>query len=29
MSLHVSWDRYNTLIERLALVVHELSLIHI
>jgi hypoxanthine phosphoribosyltransferase len=23
MSLHVSWDRYNTLIERLALVVHE------
>ena len=23
MSLHVSWDQYNTLIERLALVVHE------
>ena len=23
MSLHVSWDGYNTLIERLALVVHE------
>ena len=23
MSLHVSWDQYNTLIERLALAVHE------
>jgi hypoxanthine phosphoribosyltransferase len=23
MSLHVSWDQYNTLIERLALVVHD------
>ncbi len=23
MSLHVSWDEYNTLIERLALLVHE------
>ena len=23
MSLHVSWDQYHTLIERLALVVHE------
>jgi len=23
MSLHVSWDQYNTLIERLALVVHQ------
>src|SRR6187551_3373793 len=23
MSLHVSWEQYNTLIERLALIVHE------
>ena len=23
MSLHVSWDEYNTLVERLALQVHE------
>jgi len=23
MSLHVTWDQYNTLVERLALVVHE------
>jgi hypoxanthine phosphoribosyltransferase len=23
MSLHVTWDQYNTLVERLALAVHE------